>query len=226
VHTPMNPQTPLPVSRSKQQAREYYSSISRFYDLLSGGAEARFREEAIRRLEIRPGEKILEIGIGTGRGLRKAEESAGPAGRAVGVDISDGMLAVARKYLRDAGLAERTGLLEADGAGLPVRAGVFDAAFLSFTLELFDAAEIPDVLGECRRVLKADGRLAVVCMALAPNPNWMSKLYGAMHTAFPVWVDCRPIDSRSSMEAAGFTVMHASRESMFSLPVDIVIARK
>jgi ubiquinone/menaquinone biosynthesis C-methylase UbiE len=226
VHTPMNPQTPLPVFRSKQQAREYYSSISRFYDLMSGGTEARFREEAIRRLEIRPGEKILEIGIGTGRGLRKAEESAGPAGRAVGVDISDGMLAMARKYLKNAGLMERTVLMGADGAALPIRAGVFDAAFLSFTLELFDAAEIPTVLGECRRVLKADGRLAVVCMALAPNPNWMSRLYAVMHSAFPVWVDCRPIDARADMEAAGFTVVHASCESMFSLPVDIILARK
>jgi ubiquinone/menaquinone biosynthesis C-methylase UbiE len=222
----MNPPTPLAVSRSKQQARNYYSSISPFYDLLSGGTEARFREEAIRRLGIRAGETILEIGIGTGRGLRKAEESAGPAGRAVGVDISDGMLAVARKYLEKAGLKKRTVLLGADGAALPIRAGFFDAAFMSFTLELFTAAEIAAVLGECRRVLKADGRLAVVCMALAPNPTWMSRLYAAMHSAFPVWVDCRPIDARPEMEAAGFSITYASRGSMFSLPVDIVIARK
>jgi ubiquinone/menaquinone biosynthesis C-methylase UbiE len=222
----MKNQTPLPVSRSKQQAREYYSSISPFYDLMSGGAEARFREEAIRRLELQAGETILEIGIGTGRGLRSAVESAGPAGRAVGVDLSDGMLAVAKKYLTKAGLAERTVLLGADGAALPIRAGFFDAAFMSFTLELFNAAEIPAVLGECRRVLKADGRLAVVCMALAPDPNWMSRLYTAMHSAFPVWVDCRPIDARPEMETAGFSVTYASRGSMFSLPVDIVIARK
>ena len=222
----MNSPTSLPVTRSKQQAREYYSSISGFYDLLSGGAEARLRKEAFRRLAIRPGEKILEIGIGTGRGLREAVEASGPAGRAVGVDISDGMLAVARKYLQDAGLAERTGLLGADGAGLPFRDGVFDAAFLSFTLELFDAVEIPAVLGGCRRVLKEAGRLGVVCMALAPDPNWLSRLYGAMHAAFPVWVDCRPIDARPDLEAAGLTVVYSSRESMFSLPVDILIAQK
>jgi ubiquinone/menaquinone biosynthesis C-methylase UbiE len=222
----MRSPTPLPVIRSKRQAREYYSSISGFYDRLSGGAEARLRKEAIRRLRILPGEKILEIGIGTGRGLREIGEAAGSTGKAVGVDISDGMLAVARKYLKEAGLTEKTGLLGADGAGLPIRAGVFDAAFLSFTLELFDASEIPAVLGECRRVLKDDGRLGLACMALAPDPNWMSKLYGAMHAAFPVWVDCRPIDARTAVEAAGFMVVTLSRESMFSLPLDILIARK
>ena len=222
----MNSPTPLPVARSKKQAADYYSSISRFYDLLSGGAESRLRKEAIRRLGIRPGEKILEIGIGTGRGLHEIGEAAGPAGRAVGIDISDGMLAVARRYLKDAGLAERTSLLGADGARLPFQAGIFDAAFLSFTLELFDAIEIPAVLGECRRVLKVDGRLGVVCMALAPDPNWMSKLYGAMHAAFPVWVDCRPIDCRMEVKAAGFTFVSVSRESMFSLPVEILIVQK
>jgi ubiquinone/menaquinone biosynthesis C-methylase UbiE len=217
---------PTRVPRTKQQARNYYSAISRFYDLLSGGAEERLRNDAIRRLGIRPGEKILEIGTGTGGGLMSMAHAAGPSGGAVGIDLAEGMLALARKRQRGSGIADRIALASADGSRLSFRSDVFDAVFMSFTLELFDTPEIPIVLAQCRRVLKTDGRLGIVGMALAPDPNWMSKLYGAMHAAFPVWVDCRPIDSRSQVEAAGFTVVDASRESVFSLPVVILVARK
>ena len=70
---------PLPVTRTKQQARTYYSGISR--DLFLGGAETRLREEAIRHLAVNPGERTLEIGIGTGRGMQRIVEVAGSAGR-------------------------------------------------------------------------------------------------------------------------------------------------
>ncbi len=222
----MTPPTPQRVTRSKQQAVAYYNAISGFYDLLSGGAEKRLRELAIRRLEIQPGEKILEIGIGTGQGLRKLAERIGSSGRAAGIDISDGMLSVAQKDLKKAGLTGWTTLACSDAVALPFPSGAFDVVFMSFTLELFDTPEIPRVLAECGRVLKPRGRLGAVSMALSGHPNWMARLYGAMHDAFPVWVDCRPIDSRREAETAGFSVSDAARESMFSLPVDVVIARK
>jgi ubiquinone/menaquinone biosynthesis C-methylase UbiE len=224
--SPMKTTTPSRVTRSKQQARNYYSAISRFYDLLSSGAETRLREDTIRRMGIRPGDNILELGIGTGSGLRRLAEAAGSSGAAVGIDIADGMLAVARENLRKIHLIHRIALACADGIRLPFRSGVFDGIFMSFTLELMDTPEIPIVLAECRRALKDGGRLGVVSMALAPDPNGMSQLYSAMHAAFPVWVDCRPIDARRAVEDAGFTVIDASRESMFSLPVDRIISMK
>jgi ubiquinone/menaquinone biosynthesis C-methylase UbiE len=222
----MNAPSPSRVTRTKQQARRYYSRLGSFYDLLSGGAEGRLRDDAIRRLNIRPGERILEIGIGTGGGLLRMAEAAGPTGAAMGVDLADGMLAASAKRLRRCGQGCRTMLVCADGAFLPLRSGPFDAVFLSFTLELFDTPEIPVVLGQCRRMLAPGGRLGIVAMALAAGPNAMSRLYAAAHTAFPVWVDCRAIDTRKAVEDAGFAVLDAARRSMFSLPVDIVISRK
>ena len=222
----MNALSPARVTRSKQQARKYYNAISRFYDLLSGRAEKRLCDFAIQRLSIQPGERVLEIGIGTGRGLRGIAERIGPSGSAVGIDISDGMLAVAYERIIGAGIENRTTLVCGDGARLPFCAGMFDAIFMSFALELFDTPEIPAVLAQCRRVLKTGGRLGIVSMALPPDPNGMSKLYAAMHAVFPVWVDCRPIGSRQAVESAGFTVFDAVRDSMFSLPVDVIISKK
>jgi ubiquinone/menaquinone biosynthesis C-methylase UbiE len=218
--------SPSRVTRTKQQARAYYSRLGSFYDMLSGGAEGRLRDDAIRRLNIRLGEKVLEIGIGTGAGLLRMAESAGPSGAAVGIDLADGMLAVSARRIRRRGEGCRTMLVCADGALLPFRPGPFDAVFLSFTLELFDTPEIPIVLERCRRMLTPNGRLGIVAMALEKNPNGMSRLYEAAHKAFPVWVDCRPIDARKAVEDAGFAVRDSARRSMFFLPVDIVVCRK
>jgi ubiquinone/menaquinone biosynthesis C-methylase UbiE len=223
---PMTPPTPQRVTRSKQQAAKYYSAISRVYDLLSGSAEMRLRENAIRRLGIRPGEKILELGLGTGSGLMRLAEAAGASGTAVGIDIADGMLAVARENVRKADVIDRIILACADGVQLPFRAGVFDGIFMSFTLELMDTPEIPILLAQCRRVLRVGGRLGIVSMALAPDPNGMSQLYGALHDAFPVWVDCRPIDCRRAVGEANLRIADSAAESLYTLPVDIVIAIK
>ncbi len=222
----MNPISPLRVTRSKHQARAYYNSISRFYDLLSGGMEGRLRDEAVRRLGVRPGERILEIGIGTGSGLRDLAECAGPSGAALGVDLSDGMLAVARRRQRGARPAAPAHLVCADAAHLPFRPGWFHAVFMSFTLELFDTPEIPAVLAECRRVLAQGGRLGVAAMALDPKPGALSHLYQFLHRIFPVWVDCRPINCRRAVGEVNLRIADSAAESLYTLPVDIVIAIK
>jgi ubiquinone/menaquinone biosynthesis C-methylase UbiE len=221
----MNSSIPTRVGRSKQQARKYYTDISGFYDALSGGAERRLRDLGIRLLNLQPGERILELGAGTGRALISFTGTVGAGGMICGIDLSEGMLKVARKNLKAAGAAGRAALICADGARLPFRSGTFNAIFMSFTLELFDTPEIPVVLAECRRLLVAGGRLGAVSMALTPKPNWMSKLYGAAHDAMPVLVDCRPIDSRRAMEDAGFSIGDAVRESMFFLPVEILVGK-
>ena len=222
----MDPISPLRVTRSKHQARTYYNFISRFYDLLSGGSEGRLRDAAVRRLGVRPGERILEIGIGTGSGLRDLAECAGPSGAAVGVDLSDGMLAVARGRLRGSRPAAPVRLACADAVRLPFRSGWFHVVFMSFTLELFDTPEIRAVLAECRRVLAQEGRLGVAAMALDPKPGALSRVYQFLHRVFPVWVDCRPIDCRRAVDEANLRVTSSARESLFTLPVDIVIAVK
>jgi ubiquinone/menaquinone biosynthesis C-methylase UbiE len=219
--------TPIPrrVNRSKQQARKFYTGISGFYDALSGGSEKRLCDLGIRQLNLQPGERVLEIGVGTGKALISFAGMIGAGGRIFGIDLSEGMLIIARNNERHAGKTDQSALICADGARLPLRSGIFDAVFLSFTLELFDTPEIPVVLAECRRSLKLSGRLGVVSMALMQKPNAMSKLYDAAHDAWPVFVDCRPIDSRRAMEEAGFSVLEFRRESMFLLPVDIVVAK-
>ncbi len=82
----------LPVSKSKEQARSFYDSISGFYDLLTGPLERRCAKRGPEMLSLQPGEHVLEIGFGTGYCFRRIVKSVGPTGRAYGIDISRGMV--------------------------------------------------------------------------------------------------------------------------------------
>jgi ubiquinone/menaquinone biosynthesis C-methylase UbiE len=216
------------VWRSKAQARSAYDRLSRWYDLLAGWAERPARETGLGLLAARPGETVLEIGSGTGTSLVKLAEAVGAGGRVCGLDLSEGMLRVARRRLGRAGLSGRVDLRCGDAsAGLPYPASTFDAVFLSFTLELFDTPEIPIVLGECRRVLRDGGRLVVVAMskdAGSPLARLAVRLYEWAHDRFPAAADCRPIFPARAVSEAGFEVRRQRALSMWGLPVEIVEA--
>ena len=122
---------------------------------MADASEHAIRERGIRALGLSQGERVLEIGYGTGHGLVSLANAVGKTGQVHGVDISSGMTAVARARIGSAGLRNVT-LTVGDAGVLCFRSNVFDAVFMSFTLELFESA-VPDVLAEVRRVLRDGG---------------------------------------------------------------------
>lgn len=209
------------VPRSKERARASYDRLSGWYDLITAG-ERRFQEIGLRLLAAQPGERVLEIGVGTGWALTTLAQAVGPEGAVCGVDISPAMLRLADRRLERAGLHGRAQLLEHDAAHLSLPDATFDAAFVSFTLELFDTPEIPLVLGECRRVLRAGGRLAVV--ALNKEDTLATRTYEWLHARMPGALDCRPIYPADAVSAAGFTVAKVRKAREWGLGVEIVLS--
>jgi demethylmenaquinone methyltransferase/2-methoxy-6-polyprenyl-1,4-benzoquinol methylase len=181
----------------------------------------------LQKLSAQPGEKILEIGFGTGHCLVSLAKAVGSTGRIIGLDISDGMLAIARERLKDEGLDARVDLHLGDAASLSfIQANSLDGIFMSFTLELFDNPEIPRVLQECHRILKPGGRLAVVSMTKTNPPNVPVRLYEWFHEHMPEYADCRPIFVRQALEENGFKLQNVCVSSMWGLPVEIVLGKK
>ena len=180
----------------------------------------------MKNLAVKEGENVLEIGFGTGDALINLSQSVGDSGKVYGIDISEGMLEVTKSKLEKEGLLERTRLVLGDAFKLPFDDEFFDVLFMSFTLELFDTPEIPELLAECKRVLKIGGRIGVVAISEKDVDNVMTKLYKWVHMKFPSYVDCRPIYTKQELEKSGFTIMRLDDFSMWELPVDVVVAKK
>jgi ubiquinone/menaquinone biosynthesis C-methylase UbiE len=214
------------VTRPKEIARSSYNRLSRWYDLLAGKSEQPVSQEGLRLLRPMNGENILEIGFGTGHNLLGLAESVGESGHVHGIDLSEGMLIIARSRIERAGFAKRIELQCGDAASLPYETETFDAVFSAFTLELFDTPEIPVVLRECWRVLKWHGRICVVSMSKEGKSKFMLPLYEWAHEKIPNYVDCRPIFVRQSLSTANFDIQQCTYQSMWGLPVEIVFGRK
>lgn len=214
------------VIRTKEQARRSYDGLSTWYDLLAGRSERRFKEAGLRHLAVAEGEKVLEIGFGTGQCTVTLAQSVGDMGQVHGIDISEGMFNITMNRVKKAGLSNRVTLKRGDATKLPFESSSFDAVFTSFTLELFDTPEIPTVLHECIRVLKSGGRMCVVAIAQAVKPSFMMQVYEWAHLKFPNYIDCRPILVEKPLQAAGFQIKGTRTMSMWTLPVEIVLAVK
>ena len=148
-------------------------------DAIRGIDEAKARELAARSLErrgrspdevaaraayldllgVKSGERVLEVGCGSGVVLRDVARRVAPGGLAVGLDPSPAMLAVARELASQDGLADLVDLREGDVRALPFEDAEFDAVLAVTTL-----LHVPDserAIPEMVRVTRPGGRVAV-----------------------------------------------------------------
>lgn len=103
------------------------------------------------------GMHVLDVGCGSGHLIGDIARAVGHSGRAVGIDVSDDQLSVARERCADIPVIE---LLNADVCSLPMEDGCFECVSSIQTLEY-----VPDIqraLSEIRRVLRPGGRVAFV----------------------------------------------------------------
>lgn len=216
----------LPVPRTKAEARQFYNRISGFYDCIAGSFEQRYAFHTLKLLELQAGEKVVEIGFGTGNILKKLAQLIGDEGKAYGIDISPGMLEVTRKKLIKAKLMDRVELRCGDATNLPFDDSFFDAAFMSFTLELFDTWEIPKVLEEIKRTLKTGGRVGIVSLSKSYGESMLLRLYEWTHRQWPRYLDCRPIYVEDSLKEADFNIVSSEKASLAGLPLEIIVATR
>src|SRR3989442_12572848 len=91
-------------------------------------AHARLRRRFLRFVPVGPGDRVLEVGCGTGVVVRDLAALVGRRGEVVGIDPSRLLLARARQLCRAAARRSRVGLRLGNGARRPFAANRFDAA--------------------------------------------------------------------------------------------------
>ncbi len=122
-------------------------------------AHVQMRRRFLRFVPVRAGQRVLEVGCGTGSVARDLAGLVGPGGQVIGVDSSRTMLAAARRLATAHPLRGRMRWRIADGAALPFADGRFDAA-LAITV-LLHVADPAAVVRELARVTRPGGRVGV-----------------------------------------------------------------
>lgn len=210
------------VDRPLADAAPYYNSLAGWYDLLAS-SEKKFTRQGLEFLDPRPGQRILEIGFGTGYAQQRIA-SAVPGGFSAGVDISLKMAGVALGKINKGDYRGRVGLVCSDSLPLPFSANCFDGLFSCFTLELFDSPLIPQLLAECQRVLKPAGRLVAVSLSRDLPLPWPGRIYETLHNRYPRLLDCRPIPLLALLESSGFLIREFQLTKLWGLPVALAQA--
>ncbi|MFJ8948644.1 class I SAM-dependent methyltransferase [Streptomyces sp. NPDC102381] len=135
--------------------------VQEFFAARAADWDTRFPDDgpayasAVAALELRPGDRVLDAGCGTGRALSPLRAAVGPSGVVLGADLTAAMLERAVRAGRDA----EGRLLLTDVSRLPLRAGVLDAVFGAGLIS--HLPQPSQNLSELARVVRPGGLLAL-----------------------------------------------------------------
>lgn len=165
--------------------RQRYNRLAKFFVffewlfLLPPG----LRRKAVRRLELKPGERVLEVGCGTGRNLSLLRERVGLEGHVYGLDLSEGMLADAQALCKRRQWDNVT-LIRSDAAQYSVPSAV-DGVFFSLSYAVMPHHR--EVLRHAWEQLRPGGFLVIMDAKLPPG------IRGQLLLPYSVWIMRRTV---------------------------------
>jgi len=156
--------------QTERQWREHYNRTARQYDgkerlwgVLFGYSDAGERRKMVDLLQLKSGQRLLEVSVGTGSNLEAAMHRWGLGLALFGADISRGMLNVCREKLASVEMS----LVESDAAHLPFKNDSFDGLLHFGGLSQFGDKRM--AVEEMVRVVRPNGRLVVGDVGIEPG---------------------------------------------------------
>jgi len=157
----------------KQQVEEMFDTISRNYDglnrVISLGADIKWRKKVVRLIAAKQPKTILDIATGTGDlAIQFAKKT--DAKQIIGLDLSEGMLSVARKKATNLQIDTKIEFVKGDSEKLTFDDNYFDAITVSFGIRNFENLE--KGLSEILRVLVPGGSFVILETSIPTKFPW------------------------------------------------------
>ncbi|MFQ5957250.1 MAG: class I SAM-dependent methyltransferase [Candidatus Brocadiales bacterium] len=192
-----------------EKVKSIYAIYSYFYDSVFGRLYAPGRLAAVRLMDIRPGEEVLEVGVGTGVSLPHYPKHA----KLVGIDVSEEMLAKAkeRKAVLD---LSNVDIYEMDATRMDFPDGRFDKVIAAHVITV--VPEPLKALKEMNRVCKDGGEVYILNYVGTSNGivAWLERLFSPIRKAMGLGTY---IDLEATIGAAGLTIEHQEKTNILGL---------
>jgi demethylmenaquinone methyltransferase / 2-methoxy-6-polyprenyl-1,4-benzoquinol methylase len=165
-------------AQKRELVQDHFNIVASRYDLtntlLSFGQQLLWKRQAVKMLQLQPGEKILDVCGGTADLSLLAARAVQPSGRVIVYDFNRAMLEIGKKKIDQAGLADLVLCLQGDAEKIALPDKTFDAAMVGFGIRNLISME--QGLREIYRVLKPGGRLIILEFS-QPTNSWFRALY-------------------------------------------------
>lgn len=170
------------------QVEQMFDNIAPAYDTLnhrlSWNIDRGWRRKAIRQLADYHPQQMLDIATGTGDFAMMAARMLAPR-QLIGADISEGMMAIGRRKVAEAGLADIIRFEREDCTALSYADNSFDAVTAAFGIRNF--ADLDRGLAEMCRVLRPGGHLSIVELTTPVSFPMKQLFYIYSHTVLPIY---------------------------------------
>lgn len=168
----------VPVEEKAKRVGAVFHSVAKQYDimndLMSFGLHRLWKDLAIRKLQLHPGQQVLDIAGGTGDLTIRISKKIGAKGTVCLADINESMLSIGRDRLLDAGLINNVECILADAQQLPFPDNYFDRIIIGFGLR--NVTDKEAALRSMYRCLKPGGKLLILEFS-TPYLSCFSKIY-------------------------------------------------
>jgi ubiquinone/menaquinone biosynthesis C-methylase UbiE len=208
---------------SQSEVAGIYDALSPMYDLWGRFTESRARDRAIELADIKDGQDILEVAVGTGMAFHEIVKK-NPTGRNVGIDLSEGMLSRARKRLQRLKGANYE-LKIGSALRLEEKDATIDLLMNNYMFDLMAFEEMDAALYEFKRVLRKNGKLVLVNMTL--GEKFGSEIYNRLYRISPKLMGgCRGVQLSEKLKVHGFNVELREYYQQMLLPSEVILAEK